>query len=363
MRVDTSLRRLAGGGRGLLDVADGAHLAESLGFDGLIFGEIRTDPLLDATLAITATGRLEVATNVLIAFPRSPMVVAYATRNLQELSGGRFTLGIGTQVRGHITRRFSATWDSPGPRLREYVQSLRAIWDCWQNGTPLEFRGRFYSFTLMTPEFNLGPSDYPTRVNVAAVNPFNVATAAMLCDGLTLHSLLTRSYLDEVIWPAVRRGAASVGRQLDNFEISGSSFLVWGPTAEAVALEREAVRRRVAFYSSTPAYAPVLEHHGLHALGPKLRALIAEKRWDDLASLIDDDVLDLFCITGVYEEIPEKIQQHLGGLVDRIHLSLPRDASEAERQRVKRTLDALREIADASARRRESTTITALGAH
>jgi probable F420-dependent oxidoreductase len=361
MRVDTSLRRLAGGGRGLLEVADGARLAESLGFDGLIFGEIRTDPLLDATLAISATQRLEVATNVLIAFPRSPMVVAYATRNLQDLSSGRFTLGIGTQVRGHIRRRFSSTWDSPGPQLREYVQSLRAIWDCWQNGTPLNYQGRFYSFTLMTPEFNLGPSEYPTRVVVAAVNPFNVATAAMFCDGLTLHSLLTRSYLDEVIWPAVRRGAASVNHQLDSFEISGSSFLVWGPTPEAVATEREAVRRRVAFYSSTPSYAPVLEHHGLTELGPALRRLIAENRWEDLVTLIDDDTLNLFCVSGVYEEIADKIQQHLGGLVDRIHLSLPRDASEAERKRVERTLDALHEIPGASERRLGAAS-TALGA-
>jgi probable F420-dependent oxidoreductase len=302
-------------------------------------------------VAITATQRIQVATNVLIAFPRSPMVVAYATRNLQDLAAGRFTLGIGTQVRGHVMRRFAAPWDSPGPRLREYVESLRAIWACWQNGTLLDYRGRFYQFTLMTPEFNLGPTAHPTRVNVAAVNAFNIATAGMLCDGLTLHSLLTPAYLREVIWPALERSATSVGRSLESFELSGSSFLVWGPTAEAVAQGREQVRRRVAFYSSTRAYAPVLEHHGLHELGAALRNLIAENRWEELVTLVTDDVLDLFCIAGVYEEIPEKVQEQLGGQVDRIHLSLPRDTSRSDVKRAERAVEALHAVPNARVRR------------
>jgi probable F420-dependent oxidoreductase len=351
MLVDTSLRRAGAEGSALPYIAEEARLAESLGFDGLVIGEIRTDPLLEATLAISATQRMQVATNVLIAFPRSPMVVAYATRNLQELSGGRFTLGIGTQVRGHITRRFNAPWDSPGPRLREYVESLRAIWACWQDGVPLDYDGRFYQFTLMTPEFNLGPSAYPTRVNVAAVNAFNIATAGMLCDGLTLHSLLTPAYLREVIWPALEHGASSNERSLEAFEISGSSFLVWGPTAEAVAIGREQVRRRVAFYSSTRAYAPVLEHHGLHELGPALRKLIAEDRWEELVSLVGDDILDLFCIAGVYEEIVDKIHEQLGGIVDRIHISLPRDNSPSDLKRAQRAVEAIQAIPNAHARR------------
>jgi probable F420-dependent oxidoreductase len=296
-----------------------------------------------------------VATNVLIAFPRSPMVVAYATRNLQELSAGRFTLGIGTQVRGHITRRFNAAWDAPGPRLRDYVRALRAIWKCWQDGEPLDYTGRFYQFTLMTPEFDLGPSAYPTRLNLAAVNAFNTATAGMLCDGLTLHSLLTPAYLREVIWPALERGASSVERSLVDFEVSGGSFLVWGPTAEAVALGREQVRRRVAFYSSTRVYAAVLEHHGLYELGPALRSLIAEQRWEDLVTLVSDDVLDLFCIAGVYEEIVDKIHAQLGGLVDRIHLSLPRDHSASDRQRAERALAALQALPNAQLRRTQAT--------
>jgi probable F420-dependent oxidoreductase len=317
----------------------------------LIFGEIRTDPLLEATLALAATRRIQVATNVLIAFPRSPMVVAYATRNLQDLSSGRFTLGLGTQVRGHITRRFNAAWDSPGPRLRDYVQALRAIWACWQGGGRLNYDGRFYQFTLMTPEFNLGPSRYPTRVNVAAINTYNVATAARLCDGLTLHSLLTPAYLRDVIWPAVEDAAASAGRSLETFEMIGNPFLVWGGNDAEVAAGREQARRRVAFYSSTRAYAPVLEHHGLGDLGVELRKLIAEDRWDDLAKLVTDDVLDVFCIAGVYEDIADKVRARLGGAVDRIHISLPRLANAADVKRLERALDALHALPTASERR------------
>ncbi|MCA1647685.1 MAG: LLM class flavin-dependent oxidoreductase, partial [Chloroflexi bacterium] len=230
-------------------------------------------------------------------------------------------------------------------------ESLRAVWACWQDGTALDYRGRFYQFTLMTPEFNLGPSAYPTRLNVAAVNAFNVGTAGMLCDGLTLHSLLTPAYLRDVIWPTLERGARSAHRSLAQFELCGSSFLVWGPTAAAVSAAREQVRRRVAFYSSTRAYAPVLEHHGLHELGPALRRLIAENRWAELVTLIGDDVLDLFCIAGVYEEIGDKLQEQLGGLVDRINLSLPRDTSPSDLKRAERALEALHALPNARTRR------------
>jgi alkanesulfonate monooxygenase SsuD/methylene tetrahydromethanopterin reductase-like flavin-dependent oxidoreductase (luciferase family) len=173
----------------------------------------------------------------------------------------------------------------------------------------------------------------------------------MLCDGLTLHSLLTPAYLREVIWPALEHGASSNERSLEAFEISGSSFLVWGPTAEAVAIGREQVRRRVAFYSSTRAYAPVLEHHGLHELGPALRKLIAEDRWEELVSLVGDDILDLFCIAGVYEEIVDKIHEQLGGIVDRIHISLPRDNSPSDLKRAQRAVEAIQAIPNAHARR------------
>jgi probable F420-dependent oxidoreductase len=254
-------------------------------------------------------------------------------------------------VRGHIVRRFSAEWDAPGPRLREYVDALRAIWANWQTGAPLDYRGRFYQFTLMTPEFSLGSSEHPTRVIVAAMNAYNIATAARLCDGLTLHSLMTPAYLREVIWPRVVRAADSVQRSLASFEMSGGGFLVWGPTRDAVAIGREQVRRRVAFYASTRAYAPVLEHHGLDALGPALRELIAAQRWDDLAMLVSDEVLDLFWVGGVYEEIADRVQERLGGLVDRVHLSLPRGQSASDLKRAERAIEALHALPMAQASR------------
>jgi probable F420-dependent oxidoreductase len=270
--------------------------------------------------------RVQLATSVAIAFPRSPMIAAYATRNLQELSRGRFSLGLGTQVRGHIQRRFSAEWDAPGPRLREYVHALREIWSCWQDGAPLDLRGRFYNLTLMTPEFNLGPSAYPTRVHLAAVNPYNIATAAMLCDGLRAHSFCTPEYLRDVIWPTVEAAAEAAGQSLDGFEMIGGGFLAAGATPEEVHIAREHVRQRVAFYASTRAYAPVLEHHGWHELGPALRERIAHGQWGDLVRHVDDTILDAFCIAGTYAELPGRVQARLEGLVDRVSLPLPPDA-------------------------------------
>jgi len=207
----------------------------------------------------------------------------------------------------------------------------------------------------MTPEFDPGPGAYPTRVNVAAINPFNVATAARLCDGLSLHSLLTPAYLQDVIWPTVEHAAASAGRSLEDFAMIGNPFLVWGGNADEVASGREQVRRRVAFYASTRAYAPVLEHHGLADLGVELRTLIADNRWDDLVTLVSDDVLDLFCIAGIYEDIADRVRTQLGSGVDRVHISLPRPSDAAEAKRVERALDALHALPTARERRRRAT--------
>jgi probable F420-dependent oxidoreductase len=323
MFVETSLREFP-----MPRVAEIARLAEDLGYDGLTFSEVRQDPFVLAAVAAASTRRLKLATSVAIAFPRSPMVVAGAIRTLQDLSDGRFTVGLGTQVKGHITRRFSTAWDSPGPRLREYVESLRAIWDCWQQGTPLDYQGRFYQFTLMTPEFNPGPTPHPLRIDLAAINRYNVETTGMLASGLRVHGFNTARYLEDVIWPAVRDGAERAGRSLDDFEMIGGGFVASGPDEEAVQRAREEMRRRVAFYGSTRAYAPILEHHGWHDLGPALRGLIAQGRWDDLHTLVSDEVLDQFCMAGTYDTIAERVRERLGGIVDRISLPLPESANE-----------------------------------
>jgi probable F420-dependent oxidoreductase len=327
MFVETSLREFP-----MARVAETALLAEDLGFDGLTFSEVRHDPFVVAAVAASATHRIRLATSVAIAFPRSPMVVAQITHNLQELSGGRFTVGLGTQVKGHITRRFSTVWDSPGPRLREYVESLRAIWACWQDGTPLNYQGRFYQFTLMTPEFNFGPTPHPLRIDLAAVNPYNLETAGTLASGLRVHGFNTPAYLREVIWPAVEDAAERFGRSLDDFEMIGGGFVASGPNDAAVQAAREQMRRRVAFYGSTRAYAPILEQHGWHALGPALRELMAEGRWGKLHTLVDDDVLDQFCVAGTYDTIAERVRERLGGVTDRISLPLPPNALEVREQ-------------------------------
>lgn len=323
MFVETSLRELP-----MPQVPEAARLAEDLGFDGLTFSEVRHDPFVVAAVAAAATSRIQLATSVAIAFPRSPMVVAQATHNLQELSSGRFSVGLGTQVKGHITRRFSTVWDSPGPRLREYVLSLRAIWDCWQHGTPLNYEGRFYQFTLMTPEFNLGPTPYPLRVDLAAINPYNIETAATLARGLRVHGFNTPAYLRDVIWPVVDAAAERAGRPLDDFEMIGGAFIACGADEREVREAREKIRRRVAFYGSTRAYAPIFEHHGWGALGPALRELIAQGRWGDLHTLVDDEVLDQFCIAGTYETIAERVRTRLDGIVDRVSLPLPENAAD-----------------------------------
>jgi probable F420-dependent oxidoreductase len=301
-----------------------AARAEQLGFDGVGAPELKRDPFLTAALAATGTSRIRLATSVAIAFPRSPMVVAYQSRNLQDLSEGRFTVGLGTQVKGHIERRFSTVWDSPGPRLKEYVQSLRAIWDTWQHGTPLKFDGRFYQFTLMTPEFSPPPSEFPPpRVEIAAVNAYNIRLAGELCDGLRVHPFSTPEYTRDVVWPNVRAGAEKSGRSLDTFEMNGTGFIATGSDEQAVLKAREEVRYRIAFYASTRTYLPVLEHHGWQEINPKLRDLIAQNRWSDLPTAVPDEVLDGFCISGTWDEIVPRVRAKLEGLIDVIGLGMP----------------------------------------
>lgn len=324
MRVECGLGEGAWSG-----VAGQAARAEALGFDSLGAPELKRDPFISVAVAATATSRIGLATSVAIAFPRSPMVVAYTARNLQDLSGGRFTLGLGTQVKGHIERRFSTVWDSPGPRLREYVEGLHAIWNTWQNGTPLDYRGRFYNFTLMTPEFSPLPSDYPApRVEIAAVNQYNIRLAGELGDGLRVHPFSTPAYTRDVIWPNVEAGAAKTGRSLDEFELNGTGFIATGPDDATVAAARENARYRIAFYASTRTYLPVLAHHGWEELNPQLRDLIAQNRWDDLPTVVPDDVLDEFCVSGTWDTIVERVAGRLGGLVDTISIGIP-DADDA----------------------------------
>lgn len=328
MRVETNLREVS-----LDDVTTMARLAEDLGFDSLSQSEVRRDPFVSLTLAATATTSIRLCPAVAIVFPRSPMIVAYMTRNINDYAHGRFVLGIGTQVKGHIERRFSTEWGRPGPRLREYVLALRAIWDSWQHGTPLNFEGEFYRFNLMTPEFDLGPTEhYPLPIHIAAVNTYMIRTAGAVCDGLRCHSFSTPEYIRDIIWPNVIKGAAKAGRSLDDFEMIGGGFTATGADEEAVTTAREWVRHRIAWYSSTRTYLPVLEHHGWQDINPQLRKMIDEKRWDDLKTLVTDEMLDTFCISGTYDTIVDAARTRIEGLTDTLSFPLPFDAHERQEQ-------------------------------
>jgi len=321
--------------------------AEEVGFDGVGHSEVTRDPFLALTIAACNTHRVRLTTSVAIAFPRSPMVVAYLARNLQELSRDRFVLGLGTQVRAHIQHRFSSEWGAPGPRLRDYLGALRAIWDTWQRGVPLAFQGTFYSFTLMTPEFSLGPTDDPPiKLQIGAVNAYNLQLAGEICDGVRLHSFVTPEYIRDVIWPNLRRGAARSGRSLDAFEVMAGGFIATGATDAEVEAEREKVRYRIGHYASTRAYLPVLEHHGWTDAFRQLRELIAAGRWKALASVITDEMLDRFCAAATYERLPGVIRERLGGLVDGIILPMS-ESLYAHRDRLASAVAELRRLAPA----------------
>lgn len=325
-----------------------ARAIEAMGFDGIAQPELKRDPFLPLALAATSTSRVRLATAVAIAFPRSPTVVAYTARNLHDLSRGRFVLGLGTQVRGHIERRFGVTWDSPGPRLREYVQALRAVWTTWQHGTPLTFRGRFYSLTLMTPEFDPGPSEYGLpKIHLAAVNPYNLRLAGEIADGLRVHPFSTPEYTREVIRPNVVRGARRAGRTLDDFELVAGGFIATGSTEEEVRAARERARYRIAFYGSTRSYRPVLDHHGWGHLNDVLHRLAGQGRWDELAAAVPDEVLDAFCISGTYETIASAVGARLEGLVDTVSFPLPADPYAPD-ERYLAALEGIKRLAPAT---------------
>ena len=337
MRVVYSLRS-----RDLNAVAAEAAWAEAMGYDGVSTNETAHDPFLPLAVAATSTSRVTLETHVAIAFPRSPMVVAYTARDLQDNSGGRFRLGLGTQVKGHIERRFATRWTgSPGPRLREYVQSLHAIWNCWDTGSNLEYAGDFYQFSLMTPFFSPGPSEYPhPEVFTAAVNGYNCLVAGECSDGLMLHSLVSPEYVRQVVLPNVAEGARRAGRSVDDVTIVGNGFIVTGPNQAAIREAAEETRKRIAFYSSTRTYFPVLECHGFEDIGKQLHALSREGRWDDMTALVPDEMLNALSIIGEYDEIPGMFKERYGDMVDEMHFTIQTtgDAEEAQLRRIVREL-------------------------
>ena len=307
----------------LKNVVEEARWAESMGYDGVSSNETAHDPFYPLLLAATTTSHVTLETRVAIAFPRSPMVVAYAARDLQDVSGGRFHLGLGTQVKGHNERRFSVPWVSPGPRLREYVQSLHSIWDNWQDGKRLDFHGQFYNFTLMTPYFDPGPSAHPKPpVYIAAFNRYNCRVAGEVGDGLALHPLNSPRYIKEVVIPNVARGAQKAGRNPKDIKISGSGFIITGPNKEKIEAQKEALKRQIAFYASTRTYFPALEVHGFQELGQRLHEMSLKGEWDEMGRHVSDEMLDVFAIVGEYDEVAPKVKERFGDLLDDVSFQM-----------------------------------------
>jgi probable F420-dependent oxidoreductase len=318
MKLDVRL------GGTLGEAGAGARQAEALGFDGVWTSEVGCDPYLPLALAAQATMRLSLGTSIAVAFPRSPVTTAHVAWDLQRLSGGRFILGLGTQVKGHIERRYGLPWDEPGPRLRDYIGALRAIWDSWQRRTPLDYRSRFYTHTLMPPFFSPPPLDHPRiPVHVAGVQPYMCRLAGEVADGLHVHPLHSARYLREVVLPAVDEGLAAQGRRRDQFVFVASAIIATGHARAELDAARNDARRQIAFYASTPNYRVILQCHGWEGIGQDLTRKSVRGDWDGMAALVTDEMLDAFAVVGPPDDVSKTIRERYARLVDRLSAYMP----------------------------------------
>lgn len=306
----------------LQQVGEVARGIEADGYHGIVTLENQHDPFLPLAIAATQTESVKLETGVAIAFLRSPMSTANITWDLNEASNGRFVLGLGPQIKAHNEKRFSVPWSAPAPRMREYVQSLRAIWRCWKFGEKLDYQGEHYKFSLMIPNFTPEGSGLPIPpVTLAAVGPAMLKVSAEVSDGVRLHPFCSPKYFSQTVEPALAKGFAISGKARENFEISGGGFIATGPDQDSVQKMAEWVRYRVAFYGSTPAYWPVLEAHDQGELGRKLNHMTKAGQWDEIAAEVDDELLSQFAAIGTHENIVKEIENRFGGVTDTIHAS------------------------------------------
>jgi probable F420-dependent oxidoreductase len=311
----------------LASMAESARQAEALGFDCLTAPEAGHDPFLPLAVAAEHTERIALGTNVAIAFPRSPMVTAQLAWDLQHLSGGRFQLGLGTQVKAHVVRRYgtpSAWVGPPGPQLREYVTCVKAMFETFQHGTKPDFEGDHYRFTLMNPFFNPGPIEHPrVPIHLAAVNPYMARLSGELCDGLRLHPVATFRYAREVVVPAVAAGAALAGRAPEEIELIGAPFLAVATDEQGIEAAATELKQHIAFYCSTPTYHAVLEHHGWIDVGNELHQMSRDGRWQDMPGLITDEMLKEWAIVGTTDQLVSELRARCGGVFSSVLLDLP----------------------------------------
>jgi len=303
---------------------DNAALIDTLGFDGIVSTETKEDPFMVLALAAQATEKVSLATSVAIAFPRSPAITAMSAWNLQRLSAGRFTLGLGPQVRGHIKRRFGLEPHPMGPWMRDYVRAVRAVWDCWQNSTPLDFDSEHYKLNLMVPLFDPGPIDHPDiPIHLAALNTYMCRVAGEVGDGMRPHPVCTPKYIQEVMKPAFAKGAEIAGRDPNALAIAMKPLVATAPDEDSLQARIREVRARVSFYASTPAYRKAFEIFDLGDLAEKLSHLSRAQKWDEMPDHVDDDVLNKYAVVGVYEEIGQKMVERFDGVLTDVGFSIP----------------------------------------
>ncbi len=325
----------------LANVVEAATTLERRGYDGCWTAEVSHDPFLPLTLAAEHTDAIELGTGIAVAFARNPMTVANVGWDLQEYSGGRLNLGLGSQIQPHIEKRFSMPWSRPVPRMREFVLAMREIWTCWRDGSKLSFEGDFYTHKLMTPMFTpeLHAYDFP-KVFVAAVGEAMTEMAGEVADGLLAHAFTTKRYFEEVTTPALMRGMTRSGRQRSDFQVSCPVFVVTAQDDSELGAAAVATRKQIAFYGSTPAYRKVLELHGWGALQDELRSLSLKGDWDGMGALIDDEVLEAFAVVAPIDKLAAKIRDRCDGVIDRVMVGFPRSIPD---ETVKAVLQELRQ--------------------
>ncbi len=309
-------------------IAAQAIKAEENGYDGVWSAETNHDPFLPIAVGAAATEKLEFGTGIAVAFARNPMTLAVLANDLQLLSKGRFMLGMGSQIKPHITKRFSMPWSHPAPRMRELILAIRAIWRTWETGEPLAFRGEFYTHTLMTPFFNPGPNPYGNpKILLAAVGELMTEAAGEVGDGFLVHGFSTERYLREVSLPALERGAAKAGKTRRDLTVSYPGFVVTGPDDTSMAAAAKGVREQIAFYGSTPAYRPVLELHGWGDLQPELNTLSKRGEWEKMGELINDDILNTFAVVAPLDQVAAEVRNRFENIVDRFSFYAPYKAN------------------------------------
>ena len=326
MKVDGGIGDMRGGCGGgyLAGAGAAAKELEDQGYDGIWTAETSHDPFFPLLLAAQSTERVELGTGIAVAFARNPMNLAQIAWDLQAASKGRFILGLGSQIKPHITKRFSMPWSHPAARMREMILAIRAIWASWNDGTKLDFHGDFYTHTLMTPFFNPGPNPHgDAKIALAGVGELMTEVAGEVCDGFLCHGFTTERYLREVTLPALERGAAKAGRTLADIEISGPAFVVTGANEEEMARSVAGTKQQIAFYGSTPAYRPVLELHGWGGLQDDLNKMSKEGKWQEMGELITDEILHTFAVVAEPEKLAAGLEERYGDIVQRLSFYAP----------------------------------------